>query len=224
MEDETRIGRESGEIPQTLGKLIVITGRSGSGKDFVMDLMLYCESLQTHGLKRVVTHASRSKRENETNGVDYHFVSQEELFALYDQGLLVETPVMTGTSYKGTSKSELARIMEGENLVWRIELSRAADVAGGDFFGRLFDEKTAEMLRQSTVVILIDVDRETLVQRRRNRDGVNYDEQEYEERDRQEQLILNQFGDKFSHVIRNDDGETEKTKDVLEKLLCALLD
>ena len=220
-------GEKSTEKRENLGragKLIVIAGRSGSGKDYLMDLMLNCDTAQERGMGRVVTCASRAPRNGEQHGVDYYFITQEELFALHDRGELVEEPVATGSSFKGTTKSELSRVLEGCNLVWRIDLSRAADVAGGDFFDRLFDKETAVVMRLSTVVILVDVDQETLIRRRQSRDGDLYDEKEYEERDRQELQILAEFGNKFDHVVENKDGETEQTKKLLEELLCNLLD
>ena len=51
--------------------MIILAGPSASGKTAT------CLYLQEHyGIKKVVTHTTRSKREGEEEGVDYHFVDE----------------------------------------------------------------------------------------------------------------------------------------------------
>ena len=51
--------------------LLIIGGKSGSGKDSVV------KEFEKNGWKRVVKYTNRPKREDEIDGVDYHFVSIE---------------------------------------------------------------------------------------------------------------------------------------------------
>ncbi len=191
------------------GKIIVITGRTGSGKDFLVD-NLGKDELEALGLSRVVTHATRPPREDGSDEGKYHFCSNDELFAMYENGELVEKPVLTGTDHKATSKKELLQVLEGKNKIWRIDLSLAAKIAKNEYYNEQFDSETAQVLAQSTVVIYIDVEQEVLDSRRKSRS--NYNPQEYVERDSQELATITADGKHFNVRIKNPDGEVEQTK------------
>ena len=53
--------------------MIVILGESGSGKSALVDALVAHDKKY----KKLVTYTTRPKREGETNGVDYHFISNE---------------------------------------------------------------------------------------------------------------------------------------------------
>lgn len=59
--------------------------------------------------------------------------------------------------------------------------------------------------------MLIDVQREELENRRRKRDGKNYDPKQYSLRDAQETEILNNHGHHFKVKVTNLDGKLEDT-------------
>jgi guanylate kinase len=195
-----------------LGKIVVITGRSGSGQDMFANKAVSHQELAKFELTKVVTHATRPARPGEKHGVHQYFCSTEELFMMYERGELVEYPVKTGTSHKATSKKELLKVLEGKNLVWRINLSLASEVVKGDFFDKQFPPEIAGSLKTSTLVVLIETDQETLEARRKKRDGQNYNPEEYQERDRQDLEVLEKTGQYFYCKINNPDGELEKTE------------
>lgn len=65
--------------------IIAITGKSASGKDSIARVLSYlC------GYKIVVSTTTRPKRSNETNHVEYHFVSDEEFQKLINNNQLIE--------------------------------------------------------------------------------------------------------------------------------------
>lgn len=81
--------------------MIILTGPSASGKTAT------CLYLQEHyGIKKVVTHTTRKMRENEVDGVDYHFVSKEEFQKMIDNDEFIEHVFYNGNNY-GTSKKEV---------------------------------------------------------------------------------------------------------------------
>lgn len=214
---------EKKEKLRSVGKIIVISGRTGSGKDFLVEELANM-NLEQFGLSRVVTHATRAPRSGEIDHVHYHFCSQSDLFNMHQNGELVEEPVETGTSYKGTSKAELLQVLEGKNKIWRIDLSLAAKIARGEYYHEQFDSETADILKQSTLVVYIDVDQQTLDARRRSRDGDKYDSSEYLTRDAQEIDIINSAIDHFNTRLPNPDGRIDKTKEELLGLVLKFLE
>lgn len=142
--------KKIGEQVSTSGRLIVITGTSGSGKDSIVDEILQLEEIISKGYRKVVTHATREKREGEIEGYSYYFIDESTIFEMHERGELVEPPTSTGDSYKATSKKELLKVVEeGQNLVWRIDLSRAAEVASGEFFDNMFESELANVLKEN---------------------------------------------------------------------------
>ena len=64
--------------------LIVVSGPSGSGKGEALKV------LAEEGLERVVTYTTRAPRPGERDGVDYHFVNEEEFQERYAAEELLE--------------------------------------------------------------------------------------------------------------------------------------
>jgi len=58
--------------------MIVLVGASGSGKSSV------AKELEKRGYSRVVTYTTRPMRDGEKDGVDYHFLSDEDFDAIED--------------------------------------------------------------------------------------------------------------------------------------------
>lgn len=70
-----------------MGKIFYIMGKSSSGKDTVFKELLRREEL---GLNRIILYTTRPVRAEETDGVQYHFVTEEKLQELMDAGKVIE--------------------------------------------------------------------------------------------------------------------------------------
>lgn len=70
-----------------MGRIFNIMGKSGSGKDSIFKALLRDHSL---ALRPVVTYTTRPMRRGETEGVEYHFVTEKQLDALGQQGKIIE--------------------------------------------------------------------------------------------------------------------------------------
>lgn len=70
-----------------MGRIFCIMGKSGSGKDTV-----FKELIEDNGLKLlpVVTYTTRPKRDNETDGVEYHFVNEKDIEDFRRAGKIIE--------------------------------------------------------------------------------------------------------------------------------------
>ncbi|MBI3162184.1 MAG: guanylate kinase [Chloroflexi bacterium] len=104
--------------------LIVISGPSGVGKDSVVQRM------KDRGLPFhfVVTATTRAKRENETHGKDYWFVSDDEFARMIEENELIEYAIVYG-DYKGIPKFEVRGALEsGKDVVMRIDVQGAESV------------------------------------------------------------------------------------------------
>ena len=81
-------------------KLIAIVGKSGSGKDTVLRK---CLSLRPD-LNKVIAYTTRPMRENETEGVDYKFVTPMEFLNKLNNKKIVEYSIKKDWYY-GTDRT-----------------------------------------------------------------------------------------------------------------------
>src|SRR5919109_2429103 len=88
--------------------ILVITGPSGVGKGTLIKGLLE----RVPGLELAVSATTRKPRDGEVNGVDYHFLSQEDFDRRVAAGEFVEHAIYAGHSY-GTLRTELKRPARG---------------------------------------------------------------------------------------------------------------
>jgi guanylate kinase len=104
--------------------LVVISGPSGVGKDATVKRI---EEL-SYPFHFVVTATTRPRRPNEVDGVDYHFVSQQEFAEMLEKGELLEHAIVYG-QYKGIPKRQVQEALEsGKDVVMRLDVQGAATI------------------------------------------------------------------------------------------------
>ena len=106
------------------GKLIVVSGPSGVGKDTVVSeyLKLHPEDVLS------VSMTSRPKRDYEVEGVNYYFKTKEGFVEEINKGNLLEYAIYND-NYYGTPKSEvLKRLEDGINVILVIEIQGARNI------------------------------------------------------------------------------------------------
>lgn len=225
------MSKEQKESTKEQGLLLVVTGTSASGKDAVCQDIVNHEKTTHLNLRMVVTAASREKRKGEVHGKDYWFYELEQMRRMERDGLFVEPLTQTGGpgDWKATEKKEILPILsEGRSVIWRIDLSRAAEVAKGGYFDKYLDPATACIIESRTVVVKINPDSNLsyndIMEIRRKRDGVKFDRSKYEERDRLEEAILSEHGHHFKHVIENKWMSLSSTVDNVANLILQSFD
>lgn len=77
--------------------MLVLVGESASGKSTIEKILCDC-----YDMKRTISYTTREPRANETDGVDYHFISETEFLKKMDEGFFAETGLYNGWHY-GTS-------------------------------------------------------------------------------------------------------------------------
>lgn len=109
--------------PRSSGKdrqIVVIAGPSGSGKNAIIDEILRrCPSCV-----RLVTATTRAMRPGERDGVDYHFISQEEFKAGLASGAIPEHRFVPALgTYYGTYLPDLeAKMREGKIVFAQVDV------------------------------------------------------------------------------------------------------
>jgi guanylate kinase len=108
--------------PQPL--LIVISGPSGVGKDSVLR-GLKERDLDMHF---VVTATTRPRREEETQGVDYFFLSKDEFARMIELDELIEYAIVYN-DYKGIPKQQVrAALASGQDVILRVDVQGATTI------------------------------------------------------------------------------------------------
>ncbi|ADC89099.1 guanylate kinase [Thermocrinis albus DSM 14484] len=87
--------------------LFVLSAPSGAGKTTVAKKLLK----EVPMIRRVVTATTRQKREDEVEGEDYIFLTQEEFMRGLEEGRFLEHALVYG-NYYGTPKDQVIRNME----------------------------------------------------------------------------------------------------------------
>ena len=131
--------------------LTVLSGPSGVGKATVIN-----EVLRQHPeVKLTISATTRDPRPGETDGVEYHFLTQDQFFEGVNRGLFLEHARYAG-NYYGTLISEVDRISEGGGLsLLEIDIQGALQVR--------------EILPDTTLIFLAPPSIEDLVNRLRGR-------------------------------------------------------
>jgi guanylate kinase len=118
------------------GKCIILCAPSGAGKTSITKYLLQ----QDLGLEFSISACNREKREDEIDGVDYHFLSTEDFKKRIENNEFAEWEEVYKDNYYGTLKTEINRIWNsGKNVIFDV------DVEGGLSLTKHFGEKALAM-------------------------------------------------------------------------------
>jgi guanylate kinase len=92
---------------QRRGLLFVLSSPSGAGKSTIARMILESDD----GIAMSVSATTRPKRPGETEGLDYHFVTDEEFDRMRESGAFLEWAHVFGYRY-GTLKNEVIKAIE----------------------------------------------------------------------------------------------------------------
>jgi len=187
----------------TQQKIIIITAPSGAGKTSITRHLL---NTLPNKLAFSISAATRKARGNEKNGVDYHFMSEEEFTNKIQHDEFVEWEMVYEGKYYGTLKSELARIWnEGKVPVLDIDVKGAIHVQ--------------QQYPETTLSLFIEPPGVDELKRRLQSRGTE-SEESLNARVNKASYELS-FKDHFNHIIVND--HLEKAKQQAQDIVSAFL-
>ncbi len=106
------------------GSMIMIVAPSGAGKSSLVSALLSTDPT----LALSISCTTRSPRPGEVNGVNYHFISEEEFLSRKEQGDFLEWAQVHG-NYYGTSKSWIQeKMQQGQDVILEIDWQGARQI------------------------------------------------------------------------------------------------
>lgn len=168
------------------GILFIISSTSGGGKGTLIKEVLK----SVPGIGYSVSYSTRKRREGETHGKDYFFVSDEEFKQLMNSDEFLEYAEVHGNLY-GTSQKQVEKeINFGRDVILEIDVQGA--------------ESIKKRLPESVGIFILPPSFEVLRQRLISRQTEN--ESDLELRLKNARTEVNCYND-FDYVVINDDKE-----------------
>lgn len=188
--------------------LIVLTGKTASGKDTLKDILIN----KYPNLKKVVTTTSRAPRRGEKDGIQYHFLSREEFQTRAENGDFIEY-VEYGGNFYGTQKKDLEDFYD-QDFLWRIDPSRAGEAR--QFLKRAFPADYTEELINNLKVIYITTSDEVVLERLKKR-GLS--DEEIQNRMADDAAIWQENENNYDYVVENVPGKLDQTIDKVIQII-----
>lgn len=173
----------------TRSMLVILIGKSGCGKDTLMDKLVHEEKFYS-----IVTTTTRPMREGETDGVNYNFISRDEFEKKIKNDEFLEyrsyNTLVDGkpdTWYYGSPKREL---LSGVNYVTILDVQGAKEYQ--NFYGK-----------KNCFVAMIEVSDSVREERARERGSFDQTEWERRVKDDNDKFSLNNIAGVVNAKISN---------------------
>jgi len=179
-------------------KIIVLSGPSGVGKDAVIQTIID----KNDDFVVPITMTSRPKRENEKNGHDYYFVSNEEFELSIKKDDLVEYSTVYEYYYGLPKSSMLEALATGKNILVRLDVQGAINLM--------------KQYSSSVSIFVSPENMEQLFQRINSRNQENQ-----KEIHRRMDIAIQEISQAnlFDHVVLNEDGQLDATAEIIMDLI-----
>jgi len=182
------------------GKIIVISAPSGTGKTTIIKTILN----ETSNLVFSVSATTRKRRNNETDGVDYFFLTNEEFEKKIEKNEFVEWEKFYDYYY-GTLKSSIE-----DNINSGISVVLELDVKGALSIKKIYPE--------ANLIFILPPSYDEIIKRLKKRNTES--ESDLNKRIERAKMEL-RFKDKFDYLIKNENLEKaiKETEILINKIL-----
>lgn len=166
------------------GRLIVLSGPSGVGKDTVLQHLFELDP----GLRYSVSYTTRAPREGEVEGTSYSFVDRDTFLRMREAGEFLETATVHGNLYGTAAERVREAVARGDRIVLKIDVQGAAAVRAS--------------MPEAVLVFLLPPSVEELRLRLRSRDTEDEASLARREEDAVRELAE---AERYDHRVVNDD-------------------
>ena len=168
--------------------LIIISSPSGAGKTTVCRKIINNDKK----IKLSVSHTTRAPRDNETNGIDYFFISSEKFNKKILNQSFLEYAYVFGNFY-GTSKKEVEKILSNNcDVLFDIDWQGAAQILKSN-------------LAKIVTIFLVPPSKDSVLERLKKRSietGDNYDSIQKRMLEFENEMM---HANEYSYVVTNND-------------------
>ena len=188
------------ELELEIGRLFVLSGPSGVGKDAVLSRIK--QSGRPYHF--TITATTRRMRPGERDGVDYIFMTRETFERMIETGDLLEWAEVYGNMY-GVPKSQVVEARQrGQDVIMKVDVQGAAAISC--------------MMPDAVLIFLAPPDIPTLEKRLRIRNTESENEFKIKLETSREEI---KQADRFHHVVVNHDDELDRAADAIDKIIQA---
>lgn len=173
------------------GDLIVVSGPSGAGKDTICNKLL-----ERHkGMYLSISMTTRGIRENEKDGVDYYYVTDEVFEENIKNDNFLEYEKVYDSYYGTPKRKVLNNLDNGRDVILVIDIKGAL--------------KIKEKFKDAIFIFIMPPDMKTLMKRivTRNRDS----KENMVNRFKEDYKLINEYS-KYNYVVVNDDVDEAVNK------------
>ena len=182
--------------PARQGRLFVVSGPSGVGKDALLGRLYRC----LPGIQQSVSATTRPPRAGETDSVDYYFISHAEFETDIGEGYFLEY-ARYGPDFYGTPRRKVDALRaQGVDVVLKIEVQGAEQI---------------KALVPDAILIFIKPPHMAELERRLRTRGTDTEARI------QERLAVAQY--EMAHIFRYDYALTNDDLDTALNVLCAII-
>ena len=178
--------------------LFIITGPSGVGKDAILNLM----KKQYTSNHYVVTVTTRNKRNNEIDGKDYVFVTNQQFQQTINSDEFLEWAIVYNNKY-GVPKNQVEQALsENKNVVIKTDVQGAKTIK--------------KIMNEAKTIFLNPPDISKLAEHLNSR----MSESKKSFRLRMETALLEiESRDEFDYVVNNQEGKIEQTLEEINHII-----
>ncbi|MBN1102636.1 MAG: guanylate kinase [Deltaproteobacteria bacterium] len=109
------------------GQIFVVSGPSGAGKSTLIRLVM--EGVRDLGYS--ISHTTRAPRENEVDGLHYHFVDRDTFQAMIRKGDLLEWAEVYADLYGTSFSSVRSQVERGMDVIMDVDVQGARNIRQG---------------------------------------------------------------------------------------------
>jgi guanylate kinase len=175
--------------PESKPQVLVISGPSGAGKDYILNQM----KARGIPMEYIVTTTTRARRPGEIDGVHYHFISSDDFKQMIDKGELLEHACVYGNYYGVPAKPVKQALKEGRDVLIKVDVQGAMSIK--------------KALPEAVLLFLMAPTRQELEDRLRRRHTES--DAELQRRLQTADAEISQLP-LFNYLIINNEGQTEK--------------